>query len=104
MASSIGSTSSVRNLGVVMDTELSMKKHITKVTSVCYFHLRRLKTVRRILDEKTIASLVTVFIISRLDYCNFLLAGLPKKSTIMPIQRYNMPLHGKSALLVRVIT
>jgi len=82
----IGFASSVCDLGVIMDTELSMKKHISKVTSVCYFHLWRLKTVRRILDKKTIASLVTVFIISWLDYCNSILAGV-RKSTIMPLQR-----------------
>jgi len=35
----IGFASSVCDLGVIMDTELSMKKHISKVTSVCYFHL-----------------------------------------------------------------
>jgi len=42
----IGSASSVRDLGVILDSELSMKKHISKVTSACYFHLRRLKTSR----------------------------------------------------------
>ena len=49
---------SVRDLGVFLDGELSMKKHISKVTGACYFHLRRLKTVRRILGEKTTATLV----------------------------------------------
>ena len=82
----IGSASSVRDLGVILDCELSMKKHISKVTSVCYYHLRRLKTVRRILGEKTTASLVQAFVISRLDYCNSILAGLPK-SSIVPLQR-----------------
>ena len=45
----IDSVSSVRDLGVLLDNELSMKTHISKTASVCYFHLRRLKTVRRIL-------------------------------------------------------
>jgi len=35
----IGSASSVRDLGVIMDSELSMKKHISQVASVCYVHL-----------------------------------------------------------------
>ena len=30
----IGSSSSVRDLSVILDCELSMKKHISKVTSV----------------------------------------------------------------------
>ena len=48
----IGSASSVRDLGVILDCELSMKKHISRVTSVCCYHLRRLKTVRRILGVR----------------------------------------------------
>jgi len=39
----------VRDLGVLLESELSLKKHISKVASVCYFHLRRLKPIRRIL-------------------------------------------------------
>ena len=82
----INSVSSFRDLGVLLDNELSMKPHISKTASVCYFHLRRLKTVRRILGMRTTASLVTAFVISRLDYCNSVLAGLPK-SSIAPLQR-----------------
>jgi hypothetical protein len=40
---------------VTLDCELCMKKHISKVAGVCYFHLRRLKTIRRLLGEKTTA-------------------------------------------------
>ena len=76
----------VRDLGVLLDSELTMKAHISKVASVCYFHLRRLKQVRHILGRQTTASLVTAFVVSRLDYCNCVLAGLPK-STIAPLQR-----------------
>jgi hypothetical protein len=35
----------VRDLGVLFDEELSMKQHISKVTSSCFFQLRRLKQV-----------------------------------------------------------
>jgi len=47
-------TSVVRDLGVLLDSELSMKKHIAKIASVCFFHLRRLKQVRRILGQQTL--------------------------------------------------
>ena len=76
----------VRDLGVLLDQELSMKQHINKITSSCFFQLRRLKQVRRILGPEITASLVSAFVTSRLDYCNALLAGLPK-STIAPLQR-----------------
>ena len=35
----------VRDLGVLLDNDLSLKKHVSKVASVCYFHLRRLKPI-----------------------------------------------------------
>jgi len=35
----------VRDLGVLLDQELSIKQHICKVTSTCFYQLRRLKQV-----------------------------------------------------------
>jgi hypothetical protein len=32
----------VRDLGVLLDSELTMKEHVTKISTVCFFHLRRL--------------------------------------------------------------
>ena len=71
---------------VTIDNALSLKKHISKVVSVCYFHLCRLKPIRRILGRQITTSLVSFFVLSRLDYCNSVLAGLPK-STIVSLQR-----------------
>ena len=76
----------VRDLGLLLDSDLSVKKHASKVVSVCYFHLRRLKPIRCILDRPITTSLVNIFVLSRLAYCNSVLAGLPK-STIAPLQR-----------------
>ena len=52
----------------------------------CFFHLRRLRQVRRLLGRDVTANLVAAFVLSRLDYCNALLAGLPY-ATIAPLQR-----------------
>ena len=76
----------VRDLGVLLDNDLSLKKHVSKVASVCYFHLRRLKPIRRILGRQITTSLVNTSVLSRLDYCNCVLAGLPKLA-IAPLQR-----------------
>jgi hypothetical protein len=71
----------VRNLGVLLDSELTMKQHVNKIASVCYFHLRRLRQLRRLLGPDVMKMLVSAFILSRLDYCNAVLAGLPKSTT-----------------------
>jgi hypothetical protein len=74
-------------LGVQLDAELSMKAYITKTTASCLYHLRRLRQIRRRAGEDVTARLVQAFITSRLDYCNSLLAGLPSRSSLDPLQR-----------------
>ena len=70
-------------LGVMLDVELTMAKHIAKITSICYHHLQRLNQVRQILGPEVAARLVSAYVISRLDYCNSVLAGLPKVSIML---------------------
>ena len=53
----------VRDLGVLLDSELLLKKYISKVASVCYFHLRCLKPIRRILGRQITTSLVNTFVL-----------------------------------------
>jgi len=76
----------VRDLGVTFDSELTMQRHINTVTRACFRHIRRLKQIRRLIGKDVAAGLVFAFILSRLDYCNAVLTGLPK-STIAPLQR-----------------
>jgi len=63
-----------------------MKQHVTKVAATCYYHLRRLRQIRRRVASEVTTKLVLALIISRLDYCNAALAGLPQ-TTIAPLQR-----------------
>jgi len=51
------------------------------------FHLRRLRQIsRRLLGRDVACTLVSAFVLSRVDYCNAVLSGLPQ-STIAPLQR-----------------
>ena len=75
----------MRDLGVVVDSELTLQHHVNKVASACYYNIHRLKQVCRLLGPKVASTLVSAFVLSRLDYCNAILAGLPK-STTAPLQ------------------
>jgi len=77
-------SSVVRDLGVFFDSELTMKSHISRITSACFYQLRRLRAVRGQLGQEVTGRPVSAFILSRLDYCNAILAGLPA-STLAPL-------------------
>ena len=77
---------SARNLGFILDSKLSMKKHIIKICQTAYFELKRISSIRRFLTEDATKTLVTSYILSRLDYCNCLLMGTPN-SVIQPFQK-----------------
>jgi len=46
-STTIQPTSVVRDLGVLLDEELSMKQHVNKVAATCFYQLRRLRQIRR---------------------------------------------------------
>ena len=83
--SNIQPSSVVRDLGVYMDSELTMKEHVAKIAAACFYDIRRLRQVRRRMARKSHSSW-PVLIMPRLDYCNSVLAGLPT-STLQPLQR-----------------
>ena len=70
-------SSSAKNLGVFLDESLSMEIHISHLCRVLYFHLRRLSKIRPFLTVDAANKLAVSLVLSRLDYCNALLAGLP---------------------------
>ena len=82
----IAFSDSARNLGFILDSKLSMKKHIIKICQTAYFELKRINSIRRFLTEDATKTLVTSYILSRLDYCNCLLMGTPN-SVIQPLQK-----------------
>ena len=70
-------SSKAKNLGVYFDSKLSMTPHISHLAQIMLLELRRIKQIRSFLNEGAVKTLVSSFILSRLDYCNSLLYGLP---------------------------
>ena len=65
---------SVKNLGFTLDL-LSMNAQVSNIARTCYFEKRRLASIRRFLTSTATATLVSAFVLSRIDYCISLLFG-----------------------------
>ena len=69
--------SPVKNLGVWLDSNLSMVEHITKASSSAFFLLYNIRRIRKFLSRENTETLIHAFVSSRIDYCNSLLYGVP---------------------------
>ena len=81
---------SVKNLGFTLDCHLTMNAHVSNIARTCYFELRRLASIRRFLSCTATATLVSAFVLSRIDYFNALLFGSTHDVTshLQRIQNY----------------
>ena len=50
-----------------------MNAHVSNIARTSYFELRRLTSILRFLTSTATATIVSAFILSRIDYCNSLL-------------------------------
>ena len=67
---------SAKNLGVILDDELSFKGQITAVVKSCYYTIRKLRKIKSFLTYEHLRTLVSACVFSKLDYCNSLYYGI----------------------------
>ena len=81
---------SVKNLCFTLDCHLTMNAHVSNIAQTCYFELHRLASICRFLTSTATATLVSAFVLSRIDYCNSLLFGSTHHMTshLQRIQNY----------------
>ena len=67
---------SAKNLGVILDNELSFECQINKVVKGCYGTIKKLSQIKGYLNEEELKQLVSSYIFSLMDYCNALYYGI----------------------------
>ncbi len=77
----ISPSDSVRNLGVVFDSDFSFHKHVSNICKSCFYHIRDLRRIRRHLPLSTAKTISNSLLrpTSRLDYCNSLINNIAKQ-------------------------
>ena len=70
----------VKDLGILIDQNISFSNHVSYLRKCCYAELRRISNIRPFIDEKSAVQLCVSLILSKLDYCNCLFYGMTKEN------------------------
>ena len=73
----ISPSETIRNLGVIFDSRMSMSRHISHICSTVTFYLKNISRIRRFIDQSACHNAVRSLVLSRIDYCNSLLSSIP---------------------------
>ena len=76
--SQITASSQARNLGVIFDSTMTLKPHISNVVRVLPFHIRNISRIRKYLNQIAVEQIIHAFVTSRLDNGNALCYVLPQ--------------------------
>ena len=82
----VSSVSNARNLGSWFDNNLSIKTAINKTCQSAFYHLHNIRRIKRFLCFEDRKAIVQAIVMSRIDYCNSLLFGVPS-THLMKLQR-----------------
>ena len=72
----ITASSTVTNLGVVLDRNLTMAYQVSKIVRICTYKLRLVNIIRDTLLVHVAERVVNAMVTGNLDYCNSLLHGI----------------------------
>ena len=78
--------SSVINLGITLDANLSLNSHIANISKSANYHLFKIRRIRKDLTRPLTTVLINALVLSRIDYCSSLLYHLPNTS-LSPLNR-----------------
>jgi len=66
-------SSTVKLLGVTLDEDLSLNRHVTYIVHGCSYHTRALRHIRPLINLSAARMVAQGVVTSRLNYCNGLL-------------------------------
>ena len=67
-----------KSLGIFLNNDLSMQRHISAVRKVCFGVMHNLRNIKEFLDIDTKLTLIKCLIISKIDFCNSLYMNIPQ--------------------------
>ena len=67
-----------------LDENLTLMEHVTRKCCTAMLNLLKIKQLRMVLTQDVAHTLVRGFVVSHLDYCNSILAGLPAYRMDLP--------------------
>jgi len=72
----VSPVTSIRNLGIFINSDLVMRPHVQRTVLGCFAMLRQLRQIRNSVPTATFQSLVVALVLSSLNYGNSVLVGL----------------------------
>ena len=76
---SIPLCTSVKNLGIMMNSNLTWSDHINSIVKKAFYALHFLNRLRDLLPERIKKTLTQTLVLSHVDYCDSLISGLTMK-------------------------
>jgi len=77
LSTSVSVVESARDLGIILDSQLTLSAHVAALCPAGYYQMRQLRRIIQSMTAGAARTVAAAFISSRLDYCNSLLYALP---------------------------
>ena len=71
---------SARDLGVILDPNLTFDNHITTTVSECIARLAQINRVKHCLDKNTLLTVIHALVFSKMYYCSNVWANITNKN------------------------
>ena len=86
LGNQVSQAQSVRNLGVVYDSNFTFSNHVSQVIKSTRVQVRDLYRIHPLLDQNTSVLLANALVSSRLDYCNSVFLSLTELRRLQLVQ------------------